>query len=71
MMGVEIERTLLNIEFEEVGGCNSKTRGKALKKITYTLLKKNQQKNQKNQKNQLKNQEKIKNQENLVRLFFK
>ena len=28
-------------------------------------------KNQKNQKNQLKNQQKIKNQKNLVRFFFK
>ena len=33
------------------------------------MLKKNQEKNQKNQKNQLKSQEKIKNQKNLVRFY--
>ena len=45
------------------------TRGKALKKITYTLLKKSTKKIRKIKKNQLKNQEKIKSQKNLVRLF--
>ena len=46
-------------------------RGKALKKITYTLLKKINKKIRKIKKNQLQSQEKIKNQKNLVRLFFK